>query len=216
MDSGHTIQAHRSVLSLRCPDLLDIVDDADSLDGNNKANVIEIERTNADLFATLIQCAYPEKLPMDFNLEKDGKDLLKLADRFGYTKLKMNIEADFVESKLLTAENAIGFLFFADAHSCALLKEAAQGILLASDKTIPKREDWAALKEAGLHIELFEQLFTDDGVPVSELRKMCFDRGLEVDGTKEMLINRLAEEVDDSEDEEEEEVDFNEIEELDE
>jgi len=181
MDSGHTIQAHRSVLSLRCPGLLDVLDDAASLDGNNAPNAIEIESTNADLFAALIQCAHHlEKLPIDFNLERDGKCLLQLADCFGHAKLKMHIEAEFVESNLLTPKIAIGFLLFADAHSCALLKEGTTGASFACG--IPKSKDWEALKESGLFFELFEQKFADDdacdGVPVSESPKNVLCQGV--------------------------------------
>jgi len=187
-DVHHIVLAHSSVLSIQCPDLYDIVSES----GNN--DDIEIENTDADLFALLVHHMYHETLP-GLDLEKDGFELLKLANRFGYSDLKIDIEADLVGSSLLTAETAADFLLFADANCCALLKEAAMDIVVSNYAQVVKSNGWKSLKESStLLVEVCEQLSkaptSEDGNSVSALRKKCADMGLDVDGTREMLIER--------------------------
>ena len=189
LDGGGIVRAHRSVLSIQCPDLYDIVEEA----GSN--GDIEIDNTDADLFALFVRFMYHESLPTDFDLEKNGFELLKLANRFGYSDLKIHIEADLVGSDLLTVETAADFLLLADANDCALLKEAAMDMVVANQVEITKSNGWKALKESStLLADVFEQQTAasarEDSNTVSALRKRCAEMGLEVDGTKEMLRKR--------------------------
>jgi hypothetical protein len=60
--------------------------------------------------------------------------------------LKVIAEAKIVKAGI-NAENAAELLVFVDAHSCALLREAALKLCLANPVTIWGSEGWDQLKE---------------------------------------------------------------------
>ena len=190
LDGGGKVRAHKSVLSIQCPVLYDIVKDGETHPDRN--GDIELDNTDGGLFAMLVRYMYHEALPSSFDLKKDGIELLKLANRFGYTDLKMHIEADLVGSNLLTTETAADYLLLADGISCALLKEAAMDIVVSNYTQMMKSNGWKSLKESStLLAEIIELSQTPSReAGVSALRKRCADMGKEVDGTKEMLIKR--------------------------
>ena len=130
----------------------------------------------------------------------DPREVLKVANRFGCSSLKLIAEAEIVKAGI-DAENAAELLMFADAHSCALLREAALEFCLAHPSDIRNSEGWKQLKESS---ELLAELvgasptqFSDDGeydtMRVATLREKLDEKDLEVDGTRETLIRRLKE-----------------------
>ncbi|KAL3922743.1 MAG: hypothetical protein SGARI_006380 [Bacillariaceae sp.] len=140
---------------------------------------------------------------------KDDQDnamaVLTAADRFGITGLKLYVESE-IAAKMLKGSNAVSLLFFADAHSCALLKEAAFDMYVKDAKAVMKSDDWTKVKESP---DMMEQLLAytsvtskapatdEDGdivisnLSVSALRKLLEEIEMEIDGTRETLIKRL-------------------------
>ncbi|KAL3940507.1 MAG: hypothetical protein SGARI_000937 [Bacillariaceae sp.] len=118
-----------------------------------------------------------------------AKAVLAAADRFGVTGLKL-----------------FDLMLFADAHSCALLKEAAFDIYAKEPKLVRASQDWGQLKKAP---DLFDELFeyttikrhnlplnddgeeNIDGLKVPSLRRRCEGYGLDIDGTRETLVDRV-------------------------
>lgn len=72
--------------------------------------------------------------------------VLKVTNCFGCSHLKVIAEAKIVKARI-NAENVAELLMFADAHSCALLQEAALKLCLANPVTIWGSEGWDQLKE---------------------------------------------------------------------
>ncbi|KAL3919737.1 MAG: hypothetical protein SGARI_007129 [Bacillariaceae sp.] len=169
----------------------------------------------------------------------EGKDfthaqsVLGAADRFGLTHMKLLAESEMV-SHILRKDNAAAFILFADAHSCALLKEAAFDVYKNDPMSVRKSDSWNMLKESPkLLDELLEytscdRQSTDESgkeiiatLRVAELRDRIEqitpdekDWPEAVDGTRECLIRKVKEhmekeekknETDDGNDEEEEE-----------
>ena len=188
LGNGNMVRAHRSVLFIQCQVLYEIVLEAGA------GAAIEIENVDADLFATLIRFMYFESLPSTFDLEQSGVEMLKLANKFGYSALKMYIEADLVGSNLLTVETAASYLLLADSNSFALLKEAALDFVCARSVEVMETEGWNEVKESSkLLAEILSQIKGRKSVDedrVSALRKRLADAGEDVDGTKEMLVKR--------------------------
>ena len=125
-------------------------------------------------------------------------DLLKLANRFEYSDLKLFLEASLVESDLVTYKNAADMLVFADSHSCALLKEVAMNVVVTRHQWVRQTAGWKALKESSSLLDqvlaiMSRGVFDNDEetmIGVSALRKRLADRGLDPDGTREMLVKR--------------------------
>lgn len=117
--------------------------------------------------------------------------------------MKLIVEAEIVKAGI-EAENAAKLLLFADAHSCALLREVALEFCLSHPKAIKESKGWEQLRESpDLLAELLGSSPTQfskwdyDTMRVASLRQKLDARGLEVDGTRETLIRRLTE-ADDS------------------
>jgi hypothetical protein len=128
----------------------------------------------------------------------DSQKLLKVANRFACSGLQHIAENEIVKAGT-DAKNAAELLMFADAHSCALLREAALEFCLANPVAIRDSEGWDQLNESStLLAELVgasHTQFSDDGeyatMRVATLRKKLDEQDLEVDGTRETLIRRL-------------------------
>lgn len=77
----------------------------------------------------------------------DPREILKVADSFGCSPLKLIAEAEIVKAGI-NAQNVAELLLFADGHSCALLREVALEFCIASPSSIKASEGWEQLKEA--------------------------------------------------------------------
>ena len=118
--------------------------------------------------------------------------------------LKLEAEASYVESTSITFENAIDCLLYADSKNCALLKEAVMDFLVENRKEVTTK---LSFKNVPGHV--IPDLLTavnrdyDKGSPtstyandlstirVSTLRSMLHEKGLDIDGSREMMIARL-------------------------
>lgn len=90
---------------------------------------------------------------------------------------------------------------FADAKTCPLLKEYAMSYFVASGRDVLKTESYKNLRESP---RLMEEIMlasmdvderyqgTDGMLSVDELRAKLSSLGMDVDGSKEILLNRLS------------------------
>ena len=191
----NVVKAHKWLVSINCPTLHDLVAESDD-------SVLQIDNANPDLFAILIRFMYFNDLPTEppFDIKEKGLELLKLANGFDCKDLKLILEADITESNILTVENAADILLLADSHSFAMLKEAAMKLVVDNLSKVRGTEGWNAMEESNsLLLEVIANFSgnatttncAEKDMSVSKLRKRLADRGLDVDGTKEMLVKRL-------------------------
>jgi hypothetical protein len=146
-----------------------------------------------------------------------AESLLVVADKFGATDLKVLVESVLAD-KFLSEANCFQMLLLADSHWCALLKEEAMR-LYCSDPMASIRgskNGWNLLQESPKLLSelLFRsaQQQVDRGKPtrgtksinnhnnnrflqdlsVGALRDRLEEAGLDPDGSKEMLVRRVA------------------------
>ena len=134
---------------------------------------------------------------------RKGKALISAADRFGIIGLVLAVEAVLVESLVIRRNTVAGWLVFADSMACPLLKEQATAYFAIRSEDILNCESSKILKESPkllteLMIEISrspdDNRFGDErNMLVDKMRKRLHERGLDVDGSKEMLISRLQE-----------------------
>lgn len=103
--SESKIQVHSVVIASACPNLLEIVSLA------KPEEIVLIDRTDPDIFKTMIDFMYDNRLPKMSLHQK--LELISLADRFEYVHLKLWLEADIVESGSIAPKNAATVLLFA-------------------------------------------------------------------------------------------------------
>lgn len=147
-----------------------------------------------------------------------GKDVIEAANRYGVIDLKLAVETALVELLVITVQNVMDYLLFADAKTCPLLKEYAVSFfvarasdLLTSTESKRKLRDAPELMEELMIAvtkdrEMYKErskvgkamvrdrnqvLFHRPAMRVGELRRRLDEGGLDVDGSKEILVSRL-------------------------
>ena len=110
----------------------------------------------------------------------------------------------YIADCFLKAENAAEFLIFADAYSCAFLKDNESNLFATDMKTAKGAEAWSQVKESD---SLVEELLVSlsraaksvqnkdsknvDQMSVNNILQELEKADLELDGTREILVNRL-------------------------
>ena len=216
--SRKEFKVHKCILELRAKSLYELILTEEESNSNNEdgndSTIITLPDTEEKVFDVFLVFLYTGKEP---ELNKDDEDIAKsilhAANRFGCTDLKLYIESVLVD-KILVPSNAIALLFLADSYSCALLKEAAMNMYASksSDVMESSKEDWTRLKESNdLLVELLvytnnsggckkyssvvdngdEDTLDDvDDFDVTSLRERLEKANLDVDGSRQMLVER--------------------------
>eukprot|EP00562_Extubocellulus_spinifer_P000666 CAMPEP_0178474786 /NCGR_PEP_ID=MMETSP0696-20121128/2779_1 /TAXON_ID=265572 /ORGANISM="Extubocellulus spinifer, Strain CCMP396" /LENGTH=403 /DNA_ID=CAMNT_0020102045 /DNA_START=30 /DNA_END=1242 /DNA_ORIENTATION=- len=205
------IHAHSLVLRARAPDLAALADEYD------QGTQIPIEDVDPDIFSTfyIVRFVYGGQIPEKECLRDNARALISASNRLGITGLKLVAEAELA-SDGINVENAAELILFADGTHCAMLKEAAMDFFVENSEAVMESAGYAMVKESP---DLLNELLTaalvgskkraaqsEPGdrdykrMRVSTLRQKLDDKGLDVDGSKEMLISRLEEADTDSED----------------
>ena len=199
MDERKTFYAHKLILSVRAPILAALADDC------SPGTAIPISDVRPDLFRMLLRFVYGGEVPGRNVLSEKGRDIIRAADRFRCIGLKLAAEAELAFASI-TVDNASELILFADATGCALLKEVATEFFVRNAQDVTASEGFAQVKESpALLTELLllaskkrPASSDSDGerdfkrMRVSTLRRKLDGKGLDVDGSKEMLVSRLA------------------------
>jgi speckle-type POZ protein len=192
--------AHRGILEVRAPVLAALTEDCPS------NTPIQIQGVKPSVFRSLLRFVYANEVE---DLRNEARQLLDVADRFGCKGLKLVAEAELVASGILV-DTAADLVLLGDAKNCALLKEAAMEFFAKNAESVISSSGWAKVTESlPLMKELMEVLVTTHKkrlapdnpdeerdckrMRVSTLRRMLDEKGLDVDGSRDVLISRLEE-----------------------
>jgi len=126
-----TIYAHALVLKA-CAPLL-----ASLCEGYSKSNPVPINNAEPGVFRYMIRYVYGGTIPPS-ELRKRPGVFIEIADRCGIKNLKLEAEAWYVKSDLITAENFVDAFTFAHRMNCPLLMEEAAHYFLNEPEAILK------------------------------------------------------------------------------
>ena len=194
-----TLHAHSLILTACSAVLAELCESK-----GDPSTPIEITDVSPEVFRHLLYYIYGGKIDVD-DMKSHAKDIINAANRYGVATLKLEAEAFLVEGTTFTLENVMEHLIYADSMNCALLKEAAMdyiaenktkvigkisfndapGNLMNDLLTAVVRGDREEREDD--NAENAEYQFTT----VNELRRKSHEKGLEVDGSREMLISAL-------------------------
>ncbi|KAL7525678.1 hypothetical protein ACHAWF_007243 [Thalassiosira exigua] len=187
--------AHRLVLKQCAPDLAAL---SGSMDG---AVSVPITDVKPDIFRHLLYYIYGGKLT-EKDVKTHARELINAADRYGIVGLKLEAEMWYVKLKNIDLENVMELLLYADAKNCALLKEATMDFIVENRVEVLQKVPLNNVP-GGLFAELLAA--TTRKLPaegeesdlstlrISELRKKLKEKGLNLDGSREILIATLKE-----------------------
>ena len=195
------IHAHSFVLKVRAPDLAALAEEYD------QGTPIPIQDVDPDIFNHLLRFVYGGEIPVKEVLGDNARALVSASNRFGITGLKLVAETELASAGI-NVENAAELLLFADGTHCAMLKEAGINFFVDNSEAVMESAGYGDLTESpDLLKELMAALvgskkraaLSEPGdreykrMCVSTLRQKLDDKGLDVDGSREMLISRLEE-----------------------
>jgi hypothetical protein len=160
---------------------------------------IKITDVSPDIFRHLLYYIYGGKIS-DVDMKSHAKEIIDAANRYGVATLKLEAEACLMEGTTFSLENVKEHLLYAESKNCALLKEVAMDFLVSKkDEVIGKMISFNDVPST-----LMRDLFVArepnrpgstaigeneyNTMRISELRRMVHARGLDVDGSREMLI----------------------------
>jgi hypothetical protein len=197
--------AHRHILEARAPVLAALAEDCPS------GTPIPIQDIKPSAFRSLLRFVYANDVE---DLPNEARELLDVANRFGCKALKLAAEAELASS-CITVDTAADMILIGDAKNCALLKEAAIDCSAANSMLVKSSKGWKEIEESlPLMKELMDVVIGNKKRPapangseqeerdyykricVSTLRRKLEDKGLDVDGSREMLISRLEQRED--------------------
>lgn len=187
--------AHRMILKKAAPQLAEL-----SL-SDKSPSIIELPNVTPQTFNDLLRYIYGFKIP---DLGKDishTKDIIEVADKYGVTSLKLEAEVCYVSSLQLTLENVMDQFLFAEAKNCAFLKEKVIDFIINNSAEVmkqkkltnvdggPSMSDILAAVARGQAEKSTEKEFCT--MSINELRHNAHKDGVDVDGSREMLVSAL-------------------------
>jgi hypothetical protein len=203
-----TFPAHRIIVAKFSNTLAEICASGGGDNGTNPIP-IEIDYVTPDIFRHLLSYMYGMTISID-DMKSHAKEIIDAADQFGVTSLKLEAEVCLVNNTLFDMENVKELLLYADSKNCALLKEAAMDYMLENKDAVFKNirfDDAPGSLVSDVFAAIARAEKTKDGgvsvdagnknasrfmsMRISELRRMVHEKGLDVDGSREMLIASL-------------------------
>ena len=199
--------AHRCILKLCAPNLADLCESSDRL--------TPISSVKPNIFHHLLHYTYGGKVPIN-ELKLHAKDIINASDMYGITNLKLEAEAWYTKCLNLSPENVMDELHYAESKNLALLKEMVMDYLVESSTQIINKV--SSLDNAPESSSLLRDVLTAISMSrndtagaadstgstntdtdhqkyrtmrVSALKRILHDRGLGVDGSREVLIAAL-------------------------
>jgi hypothetical protein len=167
--------------------------------------IIQINDVKPDVFRLLLSYIYGGKVS-EKDMKSHVREIIDAADKYGVVSLKLESEANLVEGTTFTIENVMELLLYAESKNLALLKETAMDYIVDNKTQVIEKLSFANAPGTLVTDVLAamsrgeRNVSGNDGgggesqysaLRISELRKRVHEKGLNVDGSREMLIAAL-------------------------
>jgi hypothetical protein len=196
------IHAHRIIVANSSTILSDLCESH-----NDGTTPIQINDVTPDVFRLMLSYTYGGKISND-DMKSQAREIIYAADKYGVVNLKLEAEACFVGAMTFTLENVMEQLLYADSMSLALLKEAAMDYMMENRDEVLEKLSFTDVPGTLVRDVLAatarreKKLGVSGGgdgannsrfnyMCISELRRESHEKGLNVDGSREMLITAL-------------------------
>ncbi|KAL3827027.1 hypothetical protein ACHAXA_007534 [Cyclostephanos tholiformis] len=171
------------------------------------ASMVHIDDVSPDVFRHLLHYMYGGKVfeNGDGDVISRAREIYEAADAYGMIELKLEAEAYYVNYAIVSVDNVVELLTFADEKKCDLLKERVMDYIVTNKVEVLARlslEDVPGV----LFSDLLAAVARVDGTTscreeedeqsypfmgIGELRRMAHERGLSIDGSRASLISAL-------------------------
>ena len=192
-----TLYGHRLIMENCASNILGELCKTEESDNNFATNTVAITDVTPEIFKHLLYYIYGGEVS-DENMKENAKDIIDAADKYGIVGLKLEAEASLVNSTTITFENAIENLLYADGKNCALMKEAVMDFIYDNRKEAMGELSFdnvpgSAMKDLLAAVNRGEEKGNNNlsTMRVNALRKRLQEKGLDIDGSREIMIARL-------------------------
>jgi hypothetical protein len=196
-----TFSAHRLIVENSSTVLADLCETHD-----NGTTPIQINDVTPDVFRLMLSYIYGVKISEN-DMKSHAREIIDAADKYGVVSLKLESEAILVEGTTFTIENVMEYLLYAESTNCALLKEVSMDYIVENKAEVINKLSFAnapgtLVTDVLAAVSRGERVAGGSGgdgddesrfnaMRISELRKRVHENGLNVDGSREMLIAAL-------------------------
>ena len=186
--------AHKLILK-RCAPMLAALCPA----GADPVSVVAISDVAPGVFRHMLSYFYGGDVDED-GYKSHAKEILEAADRYELVSLKLEAEAEYIRSNQIDFENVMELLLYSDSKNLALLKEAVMEFIVDNGDEVLQK---VSLKDApgGVLADLVAAVSRKTNgdadnhklgsMRISDLRKKLHEKGLGIDGSREMLVAAL-------------------------
>ena len=203
-----TFHAHRVILQDGASMLAEMCKPSQAGDSTTFVSITDVK---PEIFRHMLYYVYGGKLTKK-ELKDNAEEIINACDKYGIVNLKLEAEVSYVNSTTLTNDNIIDNLLYADAMNCALLKEAAMDYIVANKREITGEVSFDNVPGAMITDILAAMARGEEGseydsdsedghridynkMRVGTLRKILYEKGLDVDGSREAMIALLKEKL---------------------
>ena len=202
------LYGHKFIMEKCASNVLGELCKSEDGDNNLAATTVSITDIKPDIFKHILYYTYGGKIS-DEDMKENAKDIIDAADKYGIVGLKLEAEASLVTATTMTFKNAIDNLLHADSKNCALLKEAVMDFIAEnSNEAVNKlsfddvpgsvvKDLLVAMNRKGIDLLTANRAKSNassngfKAMKVNDLRKLLHEKGLDVDGSREVMIARL-------------------------
>jgi hypothetical protein len=187
--------AHRMILKKAAPLLADLIG------RNDSSSLVNIPNVSPRVFEVLLRYIYGCDV-LDFGNDPTfTMEILDIANKYGITTLKLQAEAYMVSITEFNTQNLLEILIFAHATNCALLKEEAMLYVTENASEVVQNVAMDNFPEGLMKDVLAAMAWKEtkkqavrelSSMSVGELRLKAHAKGLDMDGSREMLISALT------------------------
>jgi speckle-type POZ protein len=198
--ASEIFHAHSLILKKCAPMLADLFDLEDN---DGKLATATIADVKPDIFRHLLYYVYGGSVAEE-DLKTHAKAIIDAADKYSIVNLKLEAEAAYVKSTDMAMDNVMDNLLYADAKNCALIKEAAMNFLAANHYEAAEKISFSdvpghLMKDLLIAFGRSSNSKKDTNgsadelttLSVSDLRRKLAEKGLDVDGSREAMIESI-------------------------
>lgn len=195
---GQIIGAHKLILKANSSVLANYCENGG---GASKESPIIIKDTKPHIFMHVLRFLYGGSGGNVNYVLRHGREIIDACDKYDVVALKIAAEAVLVLKRVINVDNVAEWIQYADAKTCPLLKEYALSYFALRYRDVLKTKAYKSMKQCPRLMEevMIAALPTLDErfgksrkkQSVNDLRKELDSLGLDLDGSKEILLSRL-------------------------
>jgi hypothetical protein len=161
--------------------------------GRDELCPIQITVVSPNVFRHLLNYVYGGQVTAG-EMKLHATEIIDASDKYGIPNLKLEAEDCLVGASTFSVENIMDHLLYADSKNCALLKEAAIDFIVETKVEIIKKVSFKDVPGT-LVSDVLTALSRAEGkkddfvtLRISDLCRKVHEMGMNVDGSREMLL----------------------------